>query len=275
LIGSTAAPGIRHRITLLTDFGTADGYVAAMKGVIASIAPSVIIDDASHDLPAGDVHAASWALATYWHLYPPGTVHVAVVDPGVGSSRRALAIEVAQRIIIAPDNGIVTGVLRQSPLSRTIEISNPALMRGVISATFHGRDVFAPAAAHVAAGMPLHELGPTGPDPFLLSATQPARDGAAISGTVTHVDHFGNLITDIPGDAVAGGYVTVQGRMRVPVARTYSDVAVGEGVALIGSRGYLEVSVRGGSAAEMTAAGRGASVVWSPGPGTRYSKRPR
>jgi hypothetical protein len=264
LIGSTAAPHINRRITLLTDFGTADGYVAAMKGVIASIAPSVIVDEASHDLPAGDVHAASWALATYWHLYPPGTVHVAVVDPGVGSSRRALAIEVAQRIIIAPDNGIVTGVLRQSPLSRTIEISNPALMRGVISATFHGRDVFAPAAAHVAAGMPLHELGPTVPDPFLLSTTQPARDGTGIRGTITHVDHFGNLITDIPGDVVAGGYVVVQGRMRVPVARTYSDVAVGDGVALIGSGGFLEVSVRGGSAEELTAAGRGASVVWSP-----------
>lgn len=235
-----------------------------MKGVIASIAPSAIIDDASHDLPAGDVHAGSWALATYWHLYPPGTVHVAVIDPGVGSSRRALAIDVAQRIIIAPDNGIVTGILRQSPASRTIEISNPELMRDIISATFHGRDVFAPAAAHVAAGMPLHELGPTGPDPFLLSATQPTRDGAVIRGTITHVDHFGNLITDIPGDTVTGGYVAVQGSMRVPVARTYSDVAEGDGVGLIGSRGFLEVSVRGGSAAEVMEAGRGSSVVWSP-----------
>ena len=253
-----------RRVTLLTDFGTADGYVAAMKGVIAAISPGTVIDDASHDIPPGDVRSGAWALGAYWRLYPPGTVHVAVVDPGVGSERRPLALEVEERVIIAPDNGLVTEVLLGSDFTHAVEIRNLPLLHGDISATFHGRDVFAPAAALILAGLRLPEVGPAVADPVLLPATQPVRDGDAIVGTVVHVDRFGSLVTDIPGAAVTGGFVEVEGGATVPVLRTYTDVNPGGGVALIGSRGFVEVAVRDGSAAVALGVGRGASVKWRP-----------
>lgn len=259
---ATPLPGAGRRVTLLTDFGTADGYVAAMKGVIAAITPAVIIDDASHDIAPGDVRSAAWALGAYWRLYPPATVHIAVVDPGVGSERRPLAIEVEDRIIIAPDNGLITEVLLGSEPTHAVEIRNLPLLHGDISATFHGRDVFAPAAALILSGVPLPEVGPPVTDPILLPPSQPVRDGDAIIGSVVHVDRFGSLVTDIPGAAVRRGYVEVEGGTSVPVLRTYADVKSGEGVALIGSRGFLEVSIRDGHAAERLGVGRGATVTW-------------
>lgn len=233
-----------------------------MKGVIAAIAPSVIIDDASHDIAPGDVRSAAWALGAYWRLYPPASVHIAVVDPGVGSERRALAVEVEERIIIAPDNGLITEVLMGSDVTHAVEIRNLPLLHGDISATFHGRDVFAPAAALILSGVSLPEVGPPVSDPVLLPASSPVRDGDAIVGSVVHVDRFGSLVTDIPGAAVHRGYVEVEGGTSVPVLRTYSDVKSGEGVALIGSRGFVEVSVRDGNAARKLGVGRGATVTW-------------
>jgi S-adenosylmethionine hydrolase len=268
LASAPAGPVTGRRITLLTDFGTADGYVAAMKGVIASIAPYAIIDDAAHDIPPGDVDAASWALAGYWRLYPPDTVHVAVVDPGVGSSRRALAFEIDRRIIIVPDNGIITRVLMQSAPSRTVEIRSRSVIRADISATFHGRDVFAPAAGHVASGMPLEELGPPAGDPVVLKIAEPVHEGVSITGSIIHIDRFGNLVSNIPGDAIRGGHVALNGGSRISVRRTYSDADEGDCVALVGSRGFVEVAVRGGSAAELLSAGMGAVIVWSPTPQT-------
>lgn len=262
-MSSTAqSAGAGRRVTLLTDFGTADGYVAAMKGVIAAISPAAVIDDASHEIAPGDVRAGAWALGAYWRLYPPATVHVAVVDPGVGSARRPLAIEVEERIIIAPDNGLVTEVLMGSEATHTVEIRNLPLLHGDISATFHGRDVFAPAAALILSGLSLPEVGPPITDPVLLPATSPVRDGDMIVGSIVHVDRFGSLITDIPGPAVQGGFVEVEGGRHVPVLRTYTDVKSGEGVALIGSRGFVEVSVRDGNAAQVFGVGRGATVMW-------------
>ena len=265
---SSTAPsaGAGRRVTLLTDFGTADGYVAAMKGVIAAITPAAIIDDASHEIAPGDVRSAAWALGAYWRLYPPGTVHIAVVDPGVGSARRALAIEVEERVIIAPDNGLVTEVLMGSEVTHAVEIRNLPLLHGDISATFHGRDVFAPAAALILSGVALPEVGPPVTDPVLLPATSPVRDGDTIVGSVVHVDRFGSLVTDIPGAAVQGGFIQVEGGPNVPVLRTYTDVKGGEGVALIGSRGFVEVSVRDGNAAQELGVGRGATVMWRPTP---------
>ena len=259
-----ALPGAGRRVTLLTDFGTADGYVAAMKGVIAAITPAAVIDDASHDIAPGDVRSAAWALGAYWRLYPPATVHIAVVDPGVGSARRAIALEVEERFIIAPDNGLVTEVLLGSEPTHAVEIRNLPLLHGDISATFHGRDVFAPAAALILSGLPLPEVGPRVTDPVLLPATSPVRDGDTIVGSVVHVDRFGSLITDIPGAAVDGGFVEVEGGSQVPVLRTYADVGSGEGLALIGSRGFVEVSIRDGSAAHALGVGRGATVMWRP-----------
>lgn len=261
---SSATPltGAGRRVTLLTDFGTADGYVAAMKGVIAAITPDVIIDDASHEIAPGDVRSAAWALGAYWRLYPPGTVHIAVVDPGVGGERRPLALEVEDRVIIAPDNGLVTEVLLGSESTHAVEIRNLPLLHGDISATFHGRDVFAPAASLILSGVSLPEVGPSISDPILLPMSQPVRDGDAIVGSVVHVDRFGSLVTDIPGAAVRRGYVEVEGGVSLPVLRTYGDVKSGEGIALIGSRGFLEIAVRDGNASERLGVGRGATVTW-------------
>lgn len=261
---SSVPSSVARRITLLTDFGTADGYVAAMKGVIAAIAPGAVVDDAAHDIPAGDVRSASWALGAYWHLYPAGTVHVAVVDPGVGSDRRAIAVEVDSRIIIAPDNGIVSAVLLAASPSMIVEIRNPQMMRDPVSATFHGRDVFAPAAAHAARGVSLDQLGPLIVDPVTLSATELARAGDSVIGAVVHVDRFGNLITDIPAGGAGGGVLELPGGIRAAVLGTYSDAESGALVALTGSRGTLEVAVRDGSAADVVGAGRGSPVVFFP-----------
>ena len=251
-----------RRITLLTDFGTADGYVAAMKGVIASIAPETIVDDAAHDIPPGDVDAAAFALARYWRLYPPGTVHVVVVDPGVGTGRRAIAARVDGRFCVAPDNGVLSRVLDEVPAEAIVSIENPALRRDVVSATFHGRDIFAPAAAHLARGTALDAFGPPVDDPVLLPIPRPERLGRGIRGHVVAVDRFGNLITNVRGDWVdAGARVVVAGRDVGPLRRTYADVPPGGVLALVGSTGLVEVSVHGGSAAQELAAGRGTIVT--------------
>ena len=251
-----------RRITLLTDFGTADGYVAAMKGVIASIAPETIVDDAAHDIPPGDVDAAAFALARYWRLYPPGTVHVVVVDPGVGTGRRAIAARVDGRFCVAPDNGVLSRVLDEVPAEAIVSIENPALRRDVVSATFHGRDIFAPAAAHLARGTALDAFGPPVDDPVLLPIPRPERLGRGIRGHVVAVDRFGNLITNVRGDWVdAGARVVVAGRDVGPLRRTYADAPPGGVLALVGSTGFVEISVHGGNAAQELAAGRGTIVT--------------
>jgi S-adenosylmethionine hydrolase len=249
------------RLTLLTDFGTADGYAAAMKGVIAGICPEARIDDAAHDLPAGDVEAAAWALAGYWRLYPPGTVHVVVVDPGVGGARRALALEADRRIVVAPDNGVVTRVLAGVTTWRAAAITERGYLHEPVSGTFHGRDVFAPAAAHLAQGVPLDRLGPPVTDPVRLAVPEwtPASDG--VRGVVVHVDRFGNLITNIPEDRLGAGSVSIGERELGPVRHSYVDVRSGQPLALVGSAGMLEIAVRDGSAAATLGAGRGTTVL--------------
>ncbi|HEX6938497.1 MAG TPA: SAM-dependent chlorinase/fluorinase [Longimicrobiales bacterium] len=250
------------RITLLTDFGTADGYVAAMKGVIAAIAPDAAIDDATHDIPPADIEAAALALARYWRLYPPGTVHVAVVDPGVGSDRRAIAARVDGRLFVAPDNGILSCVLGEAQAEAIVAIEARRFLRAEISPTFHGRDVFAPVAAHLARGAPLDALGPRVSAPVLLSLPRAERTGEGIRGRVIHVDRFGNLLTNIPGAWLeAGARVAVDGVDVGGVHRTYADVAPGHTLALVGSSGMVEVSVRGGSAADALRATRGSPVT--------------
>jgi S-adenosyl-L-methionine hydrolase (adenosine-forming) len=262
------------RITLLTDFGTRDGYAAAMKGVIAALAPRAIIDDASHDIAPGDVEAAAWALAGYWRLYETPVVHVAVVDPGVGGRRRALLVRADGRLLVGPDNGVFTRVLREAQevgILALDEAASPrpgvsgrpaASARHAVAATFHGRDIFAPIAAHLALGVPFEELGRPVADPVLLPVPEPRRDGhGRVHGVVVHVDRFGNLVTNIPqDDAPARARVAVCGR-ECALVRTYADVEAGQLLALVGSRGVLEVSVRDGSAASLLAAERGATVI--------------
>lgn len=250
-----------RRITLLTDFGTVDGYVAAMKGVIADIAPAAPVDDAVHDIPPGDIHAAAFTLGRYWHLYPPGTIHMIVVDPGVGSGRRAIAARADERLLVAPDNGVLTRVFEDASPAVVVALENEAFHRPTISATFHGRDVFAPVAAHLAAGAALEELGPTVMDPASLEFPPPERTAHWVYGEILHVDRFGNLISNIPAEWVANAEeVRVAGRQLGGVRQTYADVEPGAVLTLIGSLGLLEVSVRDGSAAVELGVGRGTEV---------------
>lgn len=249
-------------ITLLTDFGTRDGFVAAMKGVILGIASDVTFVDVSHEIEPGDVEAGAFVISTYWRLFPEGSVHLAVVDPGVGSERRALAMQAMGRYIVAPDNGLITHVLRHAEASRCVEISDQRYLRPEPSTTFHGRDIFAPAAGHLAAGVALELLGPALAEPAVLTLKEPVRAPEEIRGRVAHVDRFGNLITDIPAEWLGGVWeIHVAGVNVGEVRRAYSQVAEGEMLAVIGSLHTLEVARRGASAAAKLGVGRGDPVI--------------
>lgn len=245
---------MRPLITLLTDFGTVDGYVAEMKGVILSRAPDARVIDVSHDVPAHDVDAGRLALARYWRRFPPGTIHLAVVDPGVGTERAALVVASEERHLIGPDNGLLSPALL-SGSARAIALQTPP----GASATFHGRDVFAPAAAALASGASLDSLGEHVDSPLIRRTPEPHRlpDGD-VSGEVIAIDRFGNAVTNLI--AARGGSVQVAGRT-LPIRRTYGDVAEGAAIALAGSSGLIEIAVRNGSAAEVLGLARGHQVV--------------
>ena len=248
------------RVTLLSDFGMADGYVAAMKGVIASASPAVIIDDAAHDVEPGDILGAALTLERYWRRYPEGTVHVVVVDPGVGSARRAVAVRADERYLVGPDNGVFSRVLAGATRTEAREITNAELWSQGLSATFHGRDVFAPAAAFLASGRALAELGQHAADLVTLPSLHVIVSEDTLTGEVIHADRFGNLITSIGTEAVGAGRVVLEGVDIGPVRGTYSEVGTGEPVALIGSNGLLEIAVRDGSAAKRFGYRRGVRV---------------
>lgn len=246
-------------VTLLTDFGTADGYVAEVKGVLLSEAPGVTVVDASHDLPAHDVEAARLALARYWRRFPRGTVHLAVVDPGVGSARAALAVESDGRFLVGPDNGVLSPALLLAG-ARAVRLA----VGPRAAPTFHGRDVFAPAAARLALGAGLDTLGEPAAAPVVRRTPEARRlaDGS-VEGYVIAVDRFGNAVTNLlagPASTRPGATLEVAGRA-VPVRRVYADAERGEVVALAGSNGLLEVAVRDGSAARGLGITRGARVV--------------
>lgn len=263
----TIAEGAGRRppvITFTTDFGTRDAYVAAMKGVALGICPEARLVDVTHQVEPQRVLQGAFLLAAAWRYFPPGTVHVAVVDPGVGTERRAVALAVEGGYFVGPDNGLLSAALPDGarppgdgparvPLPagvRGVALTNPAYHRHPVSATFHGRDVFTPAAAHLASGVPLAHLGDPIQDllafPPFRGSRQP--DGAVL-GRVVHVDRFGNCITevraaDLPWQRLE---VEVRGR-RVPgLFPTYAALPGGPG-ALIGSEGYLELAVRNGNA---------------------------
>lgn len=247
-------------ITLLTDFGTRDGYVGAVKGVLATRAPSVRVEDITHDLSPGDVRKGSLVLGRYWRRYPPGTVHLAVVDPGVGTERRALALEAEGRFHLAPDNGILSRVLDQAQGWRCVQlVPSPSLSLSV-SKTFHGRDLFAPAAALLAMGAPPEDLGPEVRDPERLTEPGWWKRGDWVVGEVVEEDRFGNLATNLPEDlARSAGGVEV-GKWRAPFRETYGEADEGELLALRDSEGRVEIAVRGGSAAGRLGVGVGGVV---------------
>jgi S-adenosylmethionine hydrolase len=237
-------------ITLLTDFGTADSYVAELKGVLLRRAPSARLVDVTHEIPPGDLRAAQVILGRTWHRFPPGTVHLCVVDPGVGGARAALALSARGHAFVGPDNGVFTEVLAGA---QAVELPVPA----DASPTFHGRDVFAPAAAALAADAPLASLGSPVEPRERLPLPRPRTEGRVTVGEVLLVDRFGNLLTNIPATA---GSVTVDDRELGPVRRTFADVAVGALVAYVGSGGTIEIARRDGSAALHLGVGRGGVV---------------
>ena len=241
-------------ITLLTDFGTTDSYVAEVKGVLLTRAPGAVLVDLTHDVAPGDVRAAQVILGRTWRRFPEGTVHLCVVDPGVGTTRQAIALTAGGHRFVGPDNGLFTEMLTGCD-SAVLAIPAEA------SPTFHGRDVFAPAAAALAAGTPLDVLGAPAASFVRASLPVPRREGNAIVGEVLLLDRFGNLITNLEGDArTAGGRVYVAGTDVGLVRRTFGDVRSGDVVAYRGSGDTVEIAVRDGSAADRLAATRGTEV---------------
>jgi S-adenosylmethionine hydrolase len=258
-------------VSLITDFGTCDGYVGEMKGVLLERAPGVELVDVTHDVPPGDILAGSWVLARIWSRFPAGSVHLVVVDPGVGSDRRPVAVGGGGRWFVGPDNGLVTRVLEgaapaagppEGPLSaRVLDPTTVGLVP--LSDTFHGRDLFAPAAAHLAAGSAPEALGPALEIGELVrhSIEPPRRTDVGATGTVGHVDRFGNLITDVPTEWLPEHIRVRVGNTEVrhPGA-SFADVAPGEAVLIRGSAGTLEVCVRDGKANVVLGARRGDPV---------------
>ena len=246
---------MRPVITLLTDFGTVDGYVAEMKGVLLSRAPDAMLVDITHEIGPQDIEAARLTLARVWRRFPPGTVHLVVIDPGVGSDRSALAVESDGRLLVGPDNGVLSpALLVHGARAVTLAIPQNA------SATFQGRDVFAPAAAALALGARLESLGTTARQPHIRRTPEPHRlDDGALEGEVISIDRFGNAITNLvglrPGVVELGGVV-------LAVRRTYADVPIGMPLAIVGSSGLIEIAVRDGSGARHFGLTRGSRVVF-------------
>lgn len=245
---------MRPIITLLTDFGTADGYVAELKGVLFSAISDVTVVDLSHEIPPQDVECGRLAVARYWRRFPDGTIHVVVVDPGVGSARACLAVSSDGRFLVGPDNGVLSPSLLASG-ARAVALPTPPSA----SATFHGRDVFAPAAASLATGTPIDSLGAVCDDPVIRRTPEARRgsDGSVI-GEVIAIDRFGNAISNLI--APRGGRIEIGGRV-LPIVRTYADGAVGDVMALVGSSGFVEIAQRDGSAARALDVTRGTPVV--------------
>lgn len=242
-------------ITLLTDFGTTDTYVGQMKGVIAAIAPEARVIDLTHHIPPQDLVGGAIALDSAVDAFPDGTIHVAVVDPGVGSARRPIAARSERFFWVGPDNGLFTAAWQREPPLKIVALTEPAYHRQKVSATFHGRDIFAPAAAHLAAGAQVTELGETMNDPVQLDLPEPRRLADTVELRVLGIDHFGNLITnmtarhltrysDLERATVTVGQLTAHG-----IHRTFADVPPDEPVAYVGSADRLEIAVRNGSAA--------------------------
>jgi S-adenosylmethionine hydrolase len=244
-------------VTLLTDFGLSDSYVAELRGVLLSAAPGVVLADITHAIAPGDIRAAAFVLGRAWHRFPSGTVHLAVVDPGVGTARAALALRARGQYLVGPDNGIFTHVLRDTP----VEIVALPVPVGA-APTFHGRDVFAPAAAALATGAKLESLGPRFAEiPERLATAEPRYEGKSVIGEVIYVDRFGTLVTNLTAEQVPV-YATleVEDLDLGPLRRTFADVTVGGLLAYVGSDGAVEIGVRNGSAARRLGLGVGGQV---------------
>lgn len=244
-------------IFFLSDFGLKDSYVGVVEAVIASIAPAERVVHLTHGVPPQDLRNASWQLWQAAPHLPDGSVVLAVVDPGVGSRRRALVVESARLRYVAPDNGILEAALSLDPPRRVFSLDEPAYRRVDVSPTFHGRDVFGPAAAHLARGVSAQAFGRAIDPASLAPLSVLPQDGD--EGEVWTFDHFGNAITTLRAHGTPPGAVTVDGRA-LPFATHYAAVGAGEPLALVGSSGLLEIAVRDGSARDALGLAVGASV---------------
>jgi len=250
-------------ITLLTDFGLSDNFIGVMKGVILTLNPQAVIVDVTHNVPPQDVWTAAYLVSVSHPYFPAGTVHLAVVDPGVGTGRRAIVVETERAFFVAPDNGLLTYVLREEPVRKIIHLTESRFWLPNPSATFHGRDIFAPVAAHLSKGVPPEEMGAVIEDPVLLPLPCPQkRPNGTILAHVLHIDHFGNLITDVREEDLEGDVVIeIAGYRLDGIHRTFADVEPGQPVAYIGSSGRLEIAIRQGNAASAFGIRRGDEFI--------------
>jgi len=264
-------------ITITTDFGTQDAYVPAMKGTMLSICDSARLVDVTHGISPQDVMEAAFVLQSAYPFFPDGTVHLVVVDPGVGTGRRAVALRHGEHWFVGPDNGLFPLVLEDKAPDAVVELDDPAFWRTPDpSTTFHGRDIFAPAAAHLAAGEPVEALGSPVDTLEPLRWARPTAADRALQGWIMHVDHFGNCVTNIrrstfvdalgldDADPSVDAFPPVKGyagnQVIERIGTTYGTVAEGDPLLLFGSTGFLEIAVNGGSAADLLDIQKGDSV---------------
>ncbi|HEY7289825.1 MAG TPA: SAM-dependent chlorinase/fluorinase [Vicinamibacterales bacterium] len=260
----------RPVVALLTDFGTLDHYAGTMKGVVLGVCPDATLVDITHDIAAHDVLGGALELAAAYKYFPVGTVFLVVVDPGVGSSRRGIAVDVGDFKFVAPDNGVLTLVLEEHPPRKIVELTERRYARPTVSRTFEGRDRFAPAAGWLAKGLELSALGRIAGPVHQLDVPRPStngdRDAPIVRGEVLRVDRFGNLVTNIDRrtfEKMGGGSldITIGDHQVTRFVTTYADAASGEVCALFGSTDHLEIAANGDSAARQLAVGRGAAVT--------------
>jgi len=259
-------------ITLLTDFGNRDEYVGLMKGVILSINPAVTIVDITHAIDSQDILQAAYAIHSACRYFPAGSVHLIVVDPGVGTGRSLLALEIKNQFFVAPDNGVLTLLFGEDDETRLVRLSNADYFLDTVSRTFHGRDIIAPVGAHISQGTDLLLLGDAispAEAVWLKNIGAQRADTGEITGTIVTVDHFGNLISDIHHQMLAQieqfaaenqAIIRIGSHVIRGICRTYADVRPNKALGLIGSRGYLEIAVNKGNAARKLNVGKGDTV---------------
>ncbi len=249
-------------ITLTTDFGLSDPYAAVMKGVILTINPAARLVDITHEIPAGSIFQAAAVIREAFSFFPEGTVHIGVVDPGVGGKRRCIAVEQSDHFFVGPDNGIFWPILEGQDQANVFEITEKRYLLPAVSRTFHGRDVFAPAAAHISRGTNPRGMGPPVADPVQLHIPKPHIRGNVLYGQVIRVDHFGNLITNIHRSDMNSFLGTGRPLIRIgklalrEVRHIYASAEEGEPLALYGSSYYLEIAVNAGKASEQLGLGK-------------------
>lgn len=254
-------------ITLTSDFGLLDNYVGTMKGVMLRIHPQARLIDVTHQITAQDVLEASLVLDSGYRYFPIGSVHLVVVDPGVGSGRRPILVAGGEHFFVGPDNGTFTGVIDGDPEARIFEIRERRFLLPAISDTFHGRDVFAPVSAFLARGVAPEEFGPAITDPHRLSLPVPRIWGDQIRGEVVHIDSFGNIVSNVSRadfERLVGGKqfrILINGKVIDRIVRAYSDQERGKTLALFGSSDLLEIAVAEGRAERRIGAGKGDTVL--------------